>query len=90
MARIGVRELRQNASAYLKQVQEGEVIEVSVRGKLVARIVPVAESEWDKLVAEGNIRPPAPEARLHDIEALVADLDISASEVLRSLREHER
>lgn len=52
MTKIGVRELRQNASAYLARVQEGEVIEVTSRGKTVARIVPVVETLWeDRLTA---------------------------------------
>jgi prevent-host-death family protein len=36
MARIGVRELRQNASRYLALVKAGETVEVTERGVLVA------------------------------------------------------
>jgi len=38
--RIGVRELRQNASRYLVMVKAGERIEITERGKLVAIISP--------------------------------------------------
>ena len=36
---INVTELRQNLPTYLAQVQKGEVIEVTSRGKVIARIV---------------------------------------------------
>ena len=41
MRSIGVRELRQQASRYLREVQQGETIEVTDRGRPVARLVPV-------------------------------------------------
>jgi len=40
MARTNVTELRQNLPAYLERVQKGEAVEVTVRGRVVARIVP--------------------------------------------------
>lgn len=88
MTKIGVRELRQNASVYLARVREGEVIEVTMRGKTVARIVPAVESWWEKLEAEGHIRPPVEGVRLEDIEPVESDVNLS--EVLRQMREHER
>ena len=55
MHRVGVRELRQNASVLLRRVAAGEVIEVTDRGRAVARIVPMhEESRLDQLVAEGR------------------------------------
>jgi prevent-host-death family protein len=63
MTRIGVRELRQHASRYLALVKNGEAVEVTERGRLVARLVPAvrAESDRDRLVAEGRlVRAAAP------------------------------
>jgi len=40
MERIGVRELRQHASRYLARVRLGETLEVTERGRPVARLVP--------------------------------------------------
>jgi prevent-host-death family protein len=58
MNSIGIRELRQNASRYLRQVERGETLEVTDRGRPVARLVPVPEeSTFDRLVAEGRITP---------------------------------
>ena len=59
MERIGVRELRQNASKYLKRAEAGESIEVTDRGRPVARLVPAtAGADIDQLVAEGLLIPP--------------------------------
>ena len=55
MKRVGVRELRQNASAVLRRVAAGEVVEVTDRGRAVARIVPLHEaSRLEQLLAEGR------------------------------------
>ena len=66
MLRIGVRELRQNASRYLARVKAGETVEVTERGVLVARLVPPlpAESARDKLVAAGRLVPARSPRRL--------------------------
>ena len=39
MAKVNVTELRQNLPAYLVEVQKGKEIEVTSRGKVIARIV---------------------------------------------------
>lgn len=63
MDRIGVRELRQNASRFLKRVQAGESLLVTDRGKPIARLVPVAaDTETPKelerrLIEEGVLIP---------------------------------
>jgi prevent-host-death family protein len=55
MGRVGVTELRNNASAVLRRVAAGEVIEVTNRGIAVARIVPMHEaSRLEQLLAEGR------------------------------------
>src|ERR1700680_822641 len=55
MEKVGIRELRQNASAVLRRVAAGEVVEVNDRGRAVARIVPMHEaSRLEQLLAEGR------------------------------------
>ena len=61
METIGVRELKERASEIMRRVREdGDVFEVSYRGRVVARLVPVTEPEtkndlssfsarWEKL-----------------------------------------
>lgn len=67
MERIGVRELRQNASRYLALVKAGETVEVTDRGELVALLTPPGSprSARDRLVAAGRLIPAAsPTGRL--------------------------
>lgn len=67
MERIGVRELRQNASRYLALVKTGETVEVTERGELVALLVSPqrSRSTRDRLVAAGTLVPAAnPTGRL--------------------------
>lgn len=56
-ARIGVRELRQNLSVYLDRVKDGEALDVTERGRLVARLgpaVPRGNSRLEQLIADGR------------------------------------
>jgi len=57
--RIGVRELRQNASKYLALVRSGQIVEVTDRGSLVGRLVPAQPSQRtrDRLLATGRLTP---------------------------------
>src|SRR5207247_1093408 len=55
MERIGVRELRQHASRYLERVAKGETLEVTDRGRPVARLVPITGDTWSNLVASGRV-----------------------------------
>lgn len=43
MAQVGIRELKQNASAVVARVEDGESLEVTVQGRPVARLVPIHE-----------------------------------------------
>lgn len=57
--RIGVRELRQNASRYLARVKSGESLEVTERGRLVAVLSPPGEARGarERLLAAGRLLP---------------------------------
>ena len=55
-----MRELRQHASRYLREVERGGAIEVTDRGRPVARLVPIPRSNRvDALLATGEISPAA-------------------------------
>ncbi len=55
---VGVRELKQHLSEYLRRVAEGETIHVTDRGNPVAVLSPVAGGDpLARGVAEGWIRP---------------------------------
>ncbi len=57
---VGVRELRQNLSRYLERVKDGEVLDVTARGRVVARLVPSGDSvdPYADLVARHGVTPP--------------------------------
>jgi len=58
MERVGIRDLKQNASAVVKRVEAGETVEITDRGRPVARIVALRHaSTYERLVAEGRITP---------------------------------
>lgn len=57
--RIGIRELREDLSRTLRRVQSGEAVEVTDRGRPIARLIPlVPESRaLARLIASGKVRP---------------------------------
>jgi len=58
MRQIGVRALRQHASAVLRRVAAGERLEVTDRGRPVAVIGPLARGDaLEQLAAEGRLIP---------------------------------
>ncbi len=90
-ARVGVRELRQNLSVYLRRVEAGETLEVTEHGRPVARLGPTpAEpmSVLDRLIAEGRATPGTGK-----IADLGQPIDLgpgpSLSDILRELRDEE-
>jgi len=56
MRTVGVRELRQHASRFLREVERGETIEVTDRGRPVALLVPVPNGDSiESLLASGRL-----------------------------------
>lgn len=89
METIGVRELRQHASRYLEQVRStGEPIEITDRGRPVARLVPLSSDSWADLIAAGEIAPAASHDGVRSIQPLAVGFD--ASQELARLRQDER
>jgi prevent-host-death family protein len=70
MRSIGIRELRQNASRYLRLVREGESIEVTDRGEPIAMITPIPkkESVLERLRREGRLIGPEEPGSIFDLE----------------------
>jgi prevent-host-death family protein len=90
MTTVGIRELRQNASAVLRKVAAGETVEVTDHGRPVARIVPLhSERTLDQLIAEG--RATGAEGDLLALEPAVARKgEARLSDVLAEMRADER
>jgi len=63
MREIGIRELKAHLSEALREVQRGEQLRVTVRGRPVADVVPTGpragEDPLRELVAAGQLTPPS-------------------------------
>ena len=60
---VGIRELKNSLSRFVRRVEAGESFDVTDRGRIVARLVPNFEygdrtmNRLDKLIAEGLVIP---------------------------------
>jgi len=91
MTSVGVRELRQRASELLRQVQRGETIEITDRGRPVALLGPLpAGSELARLRDAGQVR--SADGELDDLPEPLAlkEGQEPPSAVLARLRRNER
>jgi prevent-host-death family protein len=87
---VGVRELRQNLSRYLRRVEAGETLEVTEHGRPVAVLAPLPAGGTilDQLVRAGRVRPPLSAGDLLDVgRPLPVRLRQSLSEALAAERE---
>jgi len=90
MKTVGVRALKQNASAVVADAAAGEVVTITDRGRPVAQLVPLPTGHLEALVAARRARPPKrsladvtdPPKRKRGQPPL--------SEVLAEMREEER
>jgi len=87
MDRVGVRELRQNLSVYLRRVREGESLEVTDHGRPVAVLAPLREpqSTYERMLAEGRIRPGI--GSIDDIPPPLGPMGTRGTEALAADRE---
>lgn len=67
MSEVGIRALKQNASAVVAEAAAGELVTITDRGRPVAQMVPVAGSRTEALVAADRARPAL--RRLSDLPA---------------------
>lgn len=90
--RVGIRELRQNLSVYVKRVrEEGRAYEVTERGEPVARLTPLQDrptSVYEQMVADGRITPAT--LRWEDLPPPLPSVSRkSVTQVLLDMREEE-
>ncbi|MGH7318588.1 MAG: type II toxin-antitoxin system Phd/YefM family antitoxin [Candidatus Rokuibacteriota bacterium] len=91
MKSIGVRELRQRASEYLRHVEAGRTVEITTRGRPVALLVPLrGTGHVERLVRRGRLIPSADD--LLDLGPPLAPIagKPRPSAVLRRARSRER
>lgn len=90
-ARVGVRELRQNLSVYLRRIEAGETLEVTEHGRPVARLTPLPPQRMsviDRMIAEGRAYP-GKGGNLADWEPIDIGPGPTLSEVLQQMRDED-
>ncbi len=86
---VGIREMRQNLSAYLRRVEQGEVFDITDHGRRIATLGPATESQdpMERWLAEGRAIPPqAPRSPFPRVQPDPPDL---LSKSLQELRDAE-
>src|ERR1700749_3767670 len=91
--RIGIRELRQQASVYVDLVERGYTIDITNRGRLVAQLIPVRdpESPLERWIARGVIERAEDDGSVLEVDPYpaVAPGTPTASDALAALRTAE-
>ncbi len=91
MRRVSVRDLRQHASVWLRQVQIGESFEITDRGRPVALLAPLPKGgELERLIAAGRVQPAKDDLLKHGPPLAPRPGMSLPSEVLEQLRADER
>jgi prevent-host-death family protein len=89
--RVGVRELRQNLSVYLRRVRRGESLVVTEHGRPVARLgpLPAGDDVLDQLAREGRLFPAG--RRVDDVVPIGRKPDRRTSRnIMRALEEQRQ
>ncbi|MFI7588689.1 type II toxin-antitoxin system Phd/YefM family antitoxin [Spongisporangium articulatum] len=90
MTEVGIRALKQNASAVVAQVARGERVTITDRGRPVARLVPIAESPLERWIESGLARPPRRSLADLPLPEPMSEPGPTLSEVLAAMRDDER
>jgi antitoxin (DNA-binding transcriptional repressor) of toxin-antitoxin stability system len=86
MAEVGIRALKQNASAVVAAAAAGETLIVTDRGRAIAQLGPLPRRPLAAMLEHGAARPPRTSLR-----ALPAPIEgLELSQALAELRADER
>jgi prevent-host-death family protein len=88
MDQIPIRVLNQETASVLERVEHGETVEITKRGKAVARLVPVVDGELHDLVESGWAKAPTLPRPFPRPTVVVADNAVTNA--LIAMREEER
>lgn len=86
MSEVGIRELKQNASAVVARATGGDTVTITDRGRRVAQLTALSGSRLSQLLASGDARPA--ERAIADLSDPLPGPDLTAE--LLSMRESER
>lgn len=92
MKQIGMRELNQHPSRVIGLVKSGETVEITERGRPVARVVPLTPDAdvLEALVRSGRALAPSAGGRPIPIPPTFGEPTDSAAEEVAAARERER
>lgn len=86
MSEVGIRALKQNASAVVAEAAAGATVTITDRGRPVAQLAPVPWTRLEELVRAGLARP----ARRNIAELAAPEPGPQLSETLAAMRDEER
>jgi len=86
MTEVGIRALKQNASAVVANAAAGETVTITDRGRPVAQLTAIPSSRLDGLIAAGRARPAR--RRISDLSAPTGGPKVS--DELAAMRAAER
>jgi prevent-host-death family protein len=89
MEQIPIRSLNQDTAGVLARVEQGEVVEVTNRGRPIARIVPISDDTLAELIAAGTVTPPTIAAPF-PMPTVSADESSESGQLITDLRDEER
>jgi prevent-host-death family protein len=89
MAEIPVRVLNQETAKVLARVKQGEEIDITERGAVIARLVPAKPSPVARLLETGKLRLPRSTGPMPHPRGEIRT-DRQAGELLEDLRDEER
>lgn len=92
MNQIAVRELNQQTSRIIERVKRGETLEITERGRPVARLVPATPAPvpelLERMIREGRVVPATNRGPIP--MPMYGDPNVSVTDALVQLREEER
>ena len=86
---VPIRTLNQDTAGVLARVEKGETVEITNRGRPIARIVPVTADPMADLVATGMVLPPTVVGPIPMPVASAAS-NAEAGQLMSALRDEER
>lgn len=89
MERVAIRTLNQHTTDVIARVERGEVVEITNRGRPVARIVPISTDTMADLIADGVALPPTITGPI-PMPTVEAEAGSEAGALVSRLRDEER
>jgi prevent-host-death family protein len=88
MEQIPIRVLNQDTAGVLARVERGDIVEITSRGRTIARIVPVTVDPMADLVAAGTVLPPTIGGPI-PMPTVPAEPGLDTGELISTFRDEE-